>query len=139
MTPITSVRAPTGSLRRPFPLRRLGVAVLLLGVAVFAVAVHYALVEPGYSLLSETSTAQGESHKEVLGLDGKLYSFTGDDQAATQWFRNLTEQLDGRYHVDEQHQLGDRLAWAGASLAGVGLLLVGVGAVAAIGRRRSRA
>jgi hypothetical protein len=115
----------------------LGLAVLLLAVGVLAVGLRYSLVDPAYQLLSQTSTAQGQSRMEVLGADGKLYTFTGDVQAATEWFRGITEQLDTRYHVTEQHQFGERLGWVATLLAAVGLLLVGVGSVAAVGRRRS--
>jgi len=137
MTTTIPAPATTGASRRPFPFLRLGLAMLLLAVGVLAVGLRYSLVEPAYQLLSQTSTEQGESHTEVLGADGKLYTFTGDAQAATEWFRGITGQLDTRYHVTEQHQRGYRLGWVAILLAAVGLVLVGVGGVTAVGRRRS--
>ena len=134
-------RAPTASSRRPFPFLRLALLAFLIGLGVMAVGFRYSYIDhfdPSYELLSQTSTPQGQEHIEIRGKDGKLYTFTGDGQAAMEWSRSVFAQLSARYHDQERHLLGDRLSVAGMVLTGGGLLLAGGGAVAGVHRARMR-
>ncbi len=140
MTTITSDPAPTGSLRRPFPVFRVALAAFLLGVAVFAVGarlVWLSVYDLPYQQSQTSAAPDGDQYRDQVEIrtdDGRTYRFTGDPSAANDWVGATTARLDDDYGLDDRKRLGDTLVAIGTLLGGCGLVLAAGGAVARVRR-----